>query len=87
MANLRQLFDLQKIADNSALSDVINETNARNGVPVELGEDELEFAVAGVGSAQYMEIACNVCGYINNVNVLKDKYVCKKCGTTHRIEG
>lgn len=86
MANLRQLFDLQKIADDKELAAVIEETNGRYASASKLSDDELELAAAG-GSAQYMKIACNVCGCINKVNIMKDSYTCIECKTKHRISG
>lgn len=86
MAKLHQLFDLHKISDNKDLHNVINDTHSRYSSAVELGDDELEMVAAGsftdTSRVQYMKFACPNCGEIQNVDVMKDSFKCKKCGKT-----
>lgn len=87
MAKLSQLFDLQRFAGNKELEDVINETHSRYGDNniIELGDAELELAVAGVGNGDTKEQTCKAtCPKCNKITTFKcysgGRAVCSECG-------
>lgn len=87
MAKLSQLFDLQKFAENEELEDVINETHSRYSTSniIELSDDELEFAAAGVNSRDDGAMTCEaMCPKCNKHTTFKlysgGRAVCLTCG-------
>lgn len=87
MAKLSQLFDLQKFAENEELEDVINETHSRYSTSniIELSEDELEYAAAGINSrdneTRTCEAMCPKCNKRTTFHCYSGgRAVCLTCG-------
>lgn len=61
MANIRNLFDFQKIAGNKDMADIIDSVESKYGTA--LSDDDLELAAAGMGGtdAQTTMHMCDKC--------------------------
>lgn len=86
MANVRNLFDFQKIAENKDMADIINSVEAKYGTA--LSDDELELATAGAGdaNAQTVQHMCDKCKRITSFRLMSGgRAVCTEPGCGNMI--
>lgn len=84
MANLKQLFDMQKIVENEGLTSIIGEAHSRYSNIVELNDDMLELATAGIkgnsNDDDLVRVSCSFCNNIFKASKSKKSIVCPSCG-------
>lgn len=86
MANIRNMFDFQKIADNKKLGEVVSMLENKYGVA--LSDDDLELATAGTGSGavQTVERMCDKCKCTRTFRLMSGgRAVCTAPGCNNQI--